>query len=372
MSRVSLLGDGPVAAPPPDRPPTPVGAPTPPFAAVRIFTFSSTCWMLIVALLLVGLVAFFAMSSFPSHQPGADGTVPFGKLGNVTSALLLLKGKGAIMTLTQELWIGMAAVLILLCLGLVTVMLCGTTPENIARILTVLACLLMVGVSLGFYFRPDLLESLIVKIKDMGVWGNVLMGLSFLIVSFPLTIGCVVLAMCCGFIYGLEIGSVTACLGLLVGGLLAYYGCAKLLKRPVLRYARAKPKLAAILRALRDNAWYVSIALRISPVPLGLQNGLLAVTVPMSVYMGSLPFAFPEQCLFAYFGREANQLMDLISGKASLQTGQAGLMVFDVVVGVALFVACVVFGRRVIARAMSQQEAALLEEGGPENDDSDD
>jgi hypothetical protein len=28
---------------------------------------------------------------------------------------------------------------------------------------------------------------------------------------------------------------------------------------------------------------YVSIALRISPVPLGLQNGLLAVTVPMSV-----------------------------------------------------------------------------------------
>ena len=56
----------------------------------------------------------------------------------------------------------MAAVLILFCLGLVAVMLCGTTPENIARILTVIACLVMVGVSLGFYFRPDLLEKVVI------------------------------------------------------------------------------------------------------------------------------------------------------------------------------------------------------------------
>jgi hypothetical protein len=61
--------------------------------------------------------------------------------------------------------------------------------------------------------------------------------------------------------------------------------------------------------------------------------------------MGSLPFAFPEQILFAYFGKEANQLIDLISGKQSLQSGQIWLMVFDVVVGVLLFVGCVVFGR---------------------------
>jgi hypothetical protein len=62
-------------------------------------------------------------------------------------------------------------------------------------------------------------------------------------------------------------------------------------------------------------------------------------------YMGSLPFAFPEQILFAYFGKEANQLMDLISGKQSLHSGQIWLMVFDVVVGLLLFIGCVVFGR---------------------------
>lgn len=93
----------------------------------------------------------------------------------------------------------MAACLILFCLGLVAVMLCGTTPENIARILTVIACLVMVAVSLGFYFRPDLLEKVflflsfffkcftfltkvIVFVRDLGLWGNVLMGFSFLVV----------------------------------------------------------------------------------------------------------------------------------------------------------------------------------------------
>ncbi len=78
--------------------------------------------------------------------------------------------------------------------------------------------------------------------------------------------------------------------------------------------------------------------------------------------MGSLPFAFPEQILFAYFGKEANQLIDLISGKQSLQSGQVWLMVFDVVVGILLFVGCVVFGRRVIAKAMSGQEQNLLDD----------
>lgn len=72
----------------------------------------------------------------------------------------------------------------------------------------------------------------------------------------------------------------------------------------MLRYVGHKPKLLAIVRALRANRWYISIVLRVSPVPLGLQNGLLAITVPFHVFILSLPFAFPEQCLFVYFGRE--------------------------------------------------------------------
>ncbi len=332
-----------------------------------VFTISSYCWMILLALLLLGVVLFLSFTSFPRDSTQLSAAAAVFGINNVTT--LVETGQVKLMTLTQEVWVAMAALLILFCLLLVTVMLCGTTPENIARILTVLACLLMVAVSLLFYFRSDLLEKVIVWIKQKGVWGNVLMGLSFLIVSFPLTIGCVVLAMCCGFIYGLVVGSITACLGLLLGGLLAYYGCAKLLKRPVLRHARSSAKLSAILRALRENAWYVSIALRISPVPLGLQNGLLAVTVPMSVYMGSLPFAFPEQILFAYFGKEANQLIDLIAGKQSLHPGQVGLMVFDVVVGLVLFIVCVVFGRRIIAKAMTGQEETLLEESEDSEND---
>lgn len=73
----------------------------------------------------------------------------------------------------------------------------------------------------------------------------------FNVFSFPLTIGCVVLALCCGFIYGLAIGSITACIGLLVGGFVAYYGCKKLLSEPVLRLARKRPTLRIILKSLK-------------------------------------------------------------------------------------------------------------------------
>ena len=325
--------------------------------------FGNYCWGGVLGLLMLGLIVFFSATSFPTGaKPAGDTWATFGRgLGDATS-VFVTRGQKTLVALTKEIWISAAAILIVSCLALVTVMMCGTSAENIARLLTVLACLFMVGVSVGFYFRPDLLEKVIVEIKDMGVWGNLLMGLSFLIISFPLTIGCVVLAMCCGFIYGLVLGSVTACLGLFLGGYLAFWGCSKLLKIPVLRYARSKPKLAAILRALRENGWFVSIALRVSPVPLGLQNGLLAVTVPMRVYMGSLPFAFPEQILFAYFGREAGQLVDLISGKQPVHPGQVWLMVFDVLVGLILFIGAGFFGKRIINNAMDSQNDPLLNE----------
>lgn len=312
------------------------------------------CWIATIGGFCVGLVIFFAATSFPTHAVESSSISP-GDWSTKYNATMNKLVETSVL-FTESLWVLSATILVLVCLGLVTIMLCGMSAENIARLLSVLAFLFMIGVSALFYFRPDLLEKVIIFIKDLGFWGYLLMGFSFLVVSFPLTIGCVVLALCCGFIYGLVLGSVIACVGLFVGGVLAYYVCAKLLRKPVLRYARPKPKFNAILRALQENAWYVSVALRVSPVPLGLQNGLLAVTVPFHVYMGSLPFAFPEQILFAYFGHEANQLMDVLSGKASLHTGQVWLMVFDVVVGLGLFVACVIFGRRIINKAMSGVE----------------
>lgn len=102
----------------------------------------------------------------------------------------------------------------------------------------------------------------------------------------------------------------------------------------------------------QDNAWFIAIALRISPVPLGLQNGILAVTVSLQVYFGSLLFALPEQVLFVYFGKEASQLMDLLSGKVSPHSGQIYLMIFDVVVGMLLFGAVIYFGKKVWNRAL--------------------
>lgn len=51
--------------------------------------------------------------------------------------------------------------------------------------------------------------------------------------------------------------------------------------------------------------------------------------------------------LFAYFGKEANQLMDLLSGKGEPHPGQIWLMVFDVVVGLVLLAATIYFGKKI-------------------------
>lgn len=64
-----------------------------------------------------------------------------------------------------SLFLSLSGSLVFICLGLVTIMLCGTSVENIARILSVLAFLVMIGVSLLFYFRPDILEHAVLFIK---------------------------------------------------------------------------------------------------------------------------------------------------------------------------------------------------------------
>lgn len=183
------------------------------------------------------------------------------------------------------------------------------TFDAFARVMSVVGLLAMVALTFGLYLHPEVLERVLNWVRGLGLLGHAIMTLSFVVVSLPLTVGCVVLAMCCGFIYGFWVGSLTACLGLLIGGVVSFWGLSKLLKQPVMRYVRGKPKvigqesvlflgrgslfhfnkLFAIMRALRDNQWYVSLVLRPSPVPLGLQNGLLAITVPFHVFLATLP-----------------------------------------------------------------------------------
>jgi hypothetical protein len=65
----------------------------------RLMTFSSYCWVTLLALLLLGLVLFLSFSSFPRASPLGAAAEAFGLDQNMTS--LMESGHHKFVTVTQ-------------------------------------------------------------------------------------------------------------------------------------------------------------------------------------------------------------------------------------------------------------------------------
>ncbi len=74
-------------------------------------------------------------------------------------------------------------------------------------------------------------------ISSIGIWGNVLFVLVFLIVGFPFALGYVPLAVAAGYLYGMIHGTATVSVGALAGASMAFWLC-RLLRFPLLTESR--------------------------------------------------------------------------------------------------------------------------------------
>jgi uncharacterized membrane protein YdjX (TVP38/TMEM64 family) len=85
--------------------------------------------------------------------------------------------------------------------------------------------LLGLGGVVGLYFQRDVLVQFLQWISSIGLWGNVLFILVFLIVGFPFALGYVPMAVGAGYLYGMVHGTITVSIGALSGASLAFWLC---------------------------------------------------------------------------------------------------------------------------------------------------
>ena len=124
------------------------------------------------------------------------------------------------------------------------------------------------------------INDLIITLEELPVWESLLVFLAlYTLVSFPFAFGCIVLNMACGYLYGMVEGTLIAIVATEFGYLVVFY----LSRRCLRRYAETQvssPYLVSVMRVMEGpNGLKVTILFRLMPLPLGVQNSILAVSV---------------------------------------------------------------------------------------------
>lgn len=115
-----------------------------------------------------------------------------------------------------------------------------------------------------------------------GPHGAVLFCVLFIVVSFPMMWGYIILNLGAGYIYGFVGGSIVTTIGANVGALVSFVVCRRLWKDYVLQKLSSYENLRQIVRVIEGRQGFRIIMMtRLTPVPFGLQNALFSVQPPL-------------------------------------------------------------------------------------------
>ncbi len=111
-----------------------------------------------------------------------------------------------------------------------------------------------------------------------GPYGAALFCVLFVVVSFPMMWGYIILNLGAGYIYGFVVGSAITSVGANLGALVSFLVCRLLWKDYVIRKLSSYENLRQIVRVIEGRQGFRIIMMtRLTPVPFGLQNALFSV-----------------------------------------------------------------------------------------------
>ena len=143
----------------------------------------------------------------------------------------------------------------------------------ISVVLIVLLCVLMV-------LWRDYIRDLLLWLESVDtVLSGFIFLVLFIVVSFPMTWGYILLMLACGYLYGYIAGPlvvlVCGTVGLVVAHIIMKNFCQNFIRN---RFYNSK--MEAIIKVVESDQGFKLIALaRLTPIPFGLQNGLFAVSM---------------------------------------------------------------------------------------------
>jgi uncharacterized membrane protein YdjX (TVP38/TMEM64 family) len=202
-----------------------------------------------------------------------------------------------------------------------------------------------------------LLEKGLEEVKKLGLWGNCILVVCYVVVAFPVATGYTIICLACGFLYGILIGPLTTQLGIAIGSSISYWLCGTLCKDWVAKKISANKKTEALQKAVRRHSFKIVFLSRLTPIPYGLQNALFGVSginffwYILATILGMLPEAF----LWCYFGSKIHEVTDVIHGNKEFGTWQKVFLGAQIGAVILLVMVLGFFGRRAMRKAAEEE-----------------
>ncbi|CAO1405151.1 unnamed protein product [Diamesa serratosioi] len=196
----------------------------------------------------------------------------------------------------------------------------------------------------------------LIWIESQNLWITFLIFmLLFTLVSFPLTIGYLVLIISSGYLFGNWKGLVVSILGANVGVAIAHTTIKSMqTKLPIHRLIKNETG-RAILRVISGSrAFKVVLFARLTPIPFGLQNTIFGISSvnSMDYHVATLFGLLPAQAINVYLGSKLRSIHDVINNDNHTAMAGYGMFIFEALVGVSLMIWVIQKARTELAAAI--------------------
>lgn len=217
---------------------------------------------------------------------------------------------------------------------------------------------LLIGIMLLIYAFRDTAKGVLFWIETQNTWTIFVIFLCmFTIVSFPVTVGYLVLIIASGYLFGFIRGLLTVLIGANLGVAIAHNTIKSLQsKLPVHKLIKNETG-RAILRVISGpRAFKIVLFARLTPIPFGLQNTIFGISSvnTRSYHAGTVIGLLPAQTINVYLGSKLRSIHEVLNDhNAALGLAGYGVFVVEVIVGAALMI-------WVVQKARLELSAALL------------
>ncbi|XP_052861400.1 transmembrane protein 64 [Anopheles cruzii] len=217
----------------------------------------------------------------------------------------------------------------------------------------------LVGLLILIYSFRETAKGVLYWIETQNSWVIFVIFLCmFTIVSFPVTVGYLVLIIASGYLFGFGLrGLLTVVIGANLGVAVAHNTIKALQSKLPLHKLIKNETGRAILRVISGpRAFKIVLFARLTPIPFGLQNTIFGISSvnTRSYHAGTIIGLLPAQTINVYLGSKLRSIHEVLNDhNAALGLAGYGVFVVEVIVGAALMV-------WVIQKARMELSAALL------------
>lgn len=224
----------------------------------------------------------------------------------------------------------------------------------------ILVVLVMTSVVLGRRY----IMSLLLYMDTLDFWQSALIfEFSYVVVSFPIMWGYVLLNIACGYSYGFLLGTLVTCVCSTSGMMLSHLVIRKCFKKQAEKKYTSNTQAKLLMSLVAGpNGWKILFLARLSPIPYGVQNTVFAVSkISTPVYICTSVIAqLITQLVYAYMGSTFRSITQVLSSSNSNMTWS--ILILQVGITLALMVFVMRLAKKELSKNMPDSERHLVTE----------